>query len=71
MKLSTWKDQPWDPTHGDQSRTRKLSGEQVDEIRKSTSSVNELAKRFGVSRQTIYAVRKGRCWQSRLVGAKP
>lgn len=40
----------------------KLSDEIIREIRKSPLNGNQLAKKYGVHRQTIYDVRSGKAW---------
>lgn len=49
--------------------SRKLTPEQVNEIRAvGRGNLNELAERFGVSTQTVWAIQAGRKWTS-LEGA--
>lgn len=43
-----------------------LTAEQVIEIRRNGISVAKLAKEYGVSAQSIYAVRKGKVWRHLL-----
>jgi len=40
-------------------KPRRLTDQQVLEIRKSTESLSELARRFGVSRMTIRDIKRG------------
>lgn len=48
---------------GEQNPAAKLSESDVKEIlADETSSVAELAKRYGVARQTIYNLYKGNSW---------
>lgn len=47
----------------DTSRTARLSREQVAEIRASSESALECAKRFGVSKKHIYEIRRGHVWK--------
>lgn len=53
----------------------KLTLEIVNEIRQSTATQRELAKRFGVSQSTIYSIKKGLTWRQygavfeQLIGA--
>jgi len=58
---------PLNNTAGDLNRNRKLSSEKVRQIRDLFSkgeTLTELAKRFGVHRQTIYQVVRRLRWQS-------
>lgn len=44
--------------------SRKLTPEQVREIRGRTDSTSALAARFGVSSQTVWAIQVGRKWRT-------
>ena len=48
---------------GEEHHAAKLDEASVREIRTSSSSGPELSRRFGVTRQEIYHVRKRRCWR--------
>jgi hypothetical protein len=55
--VSHRKPQPWAPRH-------KLTPADVVVIRKSRSSLDDLARRFGVHRRTVYRVLIGETWKS-------
>lgn len=44
-------------------RRAKLTEKQVAEIREAQGTQRELAKRFGVSQATIFAIKKGNVWR--------
>lgn len=44
-------------------RRGKLTEEQVAEIRDAQDTQRQLAKRFGVSQATIFAIKKGKVWR--------
>lgn len=53
------------PTHkvgGARADAAKLDGEKVQQIRASNDSSKSLAETYGVSRQTICDIWRGRCW---------
>lgn len=53
------------PTHkvgGARTDAAKLDGEKVQQIRASNDSSKSLAETYGVSRQTIRDIWRGRCW---------
>lgn len=43
---------------------RKLSADQVEEIRKSPMQATVLAKHYGVARKTIWSIRNGQTYRS-------
>ena len=43
---------------------RKLTDEQVEEIRKSPMQATVLAKHYGVARKTIWSIRNGQTYRS-------
>lgn len=53
----------------------KISAEIANEIRESTESQRQIAKRYGVSQSLVYAIKNGRVWRKyttafdQLVGA--
>lgn len=47
---------------GEQHGQAKLTAEQVREFKQSTLSDSEAARRYGVSRATIHAIRSGKTW---------
>lgn len=52
--------------HGEQHHRAKLTDEIVREVRTSTEASTTLAKRYGVTREAISAVRIGRTWKHLL-----
>lgn len=52
------------PMPGEKSPHAKLTAKQVKKIRQSTESGAALARRFGVTRQTIWKLRKGSTWKN-------
>ena len=49
---------------GEQHPRHKLTADAVAEIRNSPDSAVVLAQKFGVTKEAIYAVRKGKVWRS-------
>lgn len=50
-----WRDERWD---GKNAYVRKLSEEQITEIRGSTKPIAKLAEEYGVTRQHIHRLRR-------------
>jgi anaerobic selenocysteine-containing dehydrogenase len=48
---------------GEQQHSSKLTWDAVAEIRSSSETISELARRFGVSRRAIRFVKDGKTWQ--------
>lgn len=46
---------------------RKLTPEQVAEIRQSTESQPTLAKKFGVAKSLIFQIKSGKIWKEKKV----
>jgi len=51
------------PPKGSSHWNAKLSAKQIVEIRSMSGSNAEIAKKFGVTRQNISIVRKGKGWR--------
>ena len=49
-------------SRGEKNPHAKLTRAQVDEIRAATGSLKELAKRLGISYQTVWRIRTGKAW---------
>jgi hypothetical protein len=47
---------------GESNPSAKLSQLQADEIRKSGMKINDLTKKYGVSRSTVFRIRNGKLW---------
>ncbi len=49
--------------HGENHPNAKLTRDQVESIRRSADSISSLAKRFGMSRAYMWAVRNRKTWK--------
>lgn len=67
-RWATWHEQANNrtPNHGQRHPHARLTDEQAIEIRSSTERGVDLARRFGVSQQTVCDIRKGRHWSKVL-----
>lgn len=66
-----WDKERGNPTHGEGHHTSKLKETEVLDIHsRPTESCLKLAKEYGVTHQTILAIRHGRIWK-RLTGGMP
>lgn len=54
---------------GERNHRAKLSSDDVRYILQSSESNVELAKRYGVSRQKVWQIRKGQCWKHMMMTA--
>ena len=61
--IGTMKDNALDSMRKGRGGNMKLTAEGVREIRRSTLTAAELARRYGVRKREIYAVRSGSTWQ--------